>query len=51
MKVFYHNDMDGIISARIILEEMRKRNISFTEQDFVEMDYAKIFPIKSHTYG
>lgn len=45
MKVFYHNDMDGIVSARIILEEMRKRKVDFTEQDFIEMDYAKIFPL------
>lgn len=45
MKVFYHNDMDGIISARIILEEMRKRNVDFTKQDFIEMDYAKAFPL------
>lgn len=45
MKVFYHNDMDGIVSARIILEIMRERKVEFVNEDFIEMDYAKSFPI------
>lgn len=45
MKVFYHNDMDGIVSARIILNHLRTQNISFKNEDFIEMDYSKEFPL------
>lgn len=45
MKVFYHNDMDGIISARIILKVLRHRQEDFTKEDFIEMDYNKQFPL------
>ena len=45
MKVFYHNDMDGIVSARIILQAMRQRKEEINGEDYIEMDYAKPFPI------
>ena len=45
MKVFYHNDMDGIVSARIILNHLRTQNIPFNNEDFIEMDYNKEFPL------
>ena len=45
MKVFYHNDMDGIVSARIILNHLRTQNIPFKNEDFIEMDYSKEFPL------
>ena len=45
MKIFYHNDMDGIVSARIIIKEMRKRKKQLDSNDVIEMDYTKIFPL------
>ena len=45
MKVFYHNDMDGIVSARVILNKMRERKKEFLQEDFIKMDYSKKFPL------
>jgi oligoribonuclease NrnB/cAMP/cGMP phosphodiesterase (DHH superfamily) len=45
MKIFYHNDMDGIVSARIILQAMRHRKEEINGEDYIEMDYAKEFPL------
>ena len=45
MKIFYHNDMDGIVSARIIIKEMRKRKKQLDSNDVIEMDYTKILPL------
>lgn len=45
MKVFYHNDMDGITAARVILTHMRNQGKKPREKDFIKMDYAKEFPI------
>lgn len=45
MKVFYHNDMDGIVSARIILQAMRQRKEEINSEDYIEMDYSKEFPL------
>lgn len=45
MKVFYHNDMDGIVSARIILDNFIVQGKEFQEEDFIEMDYNKQFPL------
>lgn len=45
MKIFYHNDMDGIVSARIILNHLRTQKIPFKNEDFIEMDYSKEFPL------
>lgn len=45
MKVFYHNDMDGIVSAQIILQAMRQRKEKINGEDYIEMDYNKEFPL------
>lgn len=51
MKVFYHNDMDGIVSARIILNHLRAQKIPFKNEDFIEMDYNKKFPLEEIEKG
>lgn len=46
MKVFYHNDMDGIVSAQIILDFMTDvESKECKEEDFIKMDYTKKFPL------
>ena len=45
MKVFYHNDMDGICSARVILNFLRGQKKEYNEEDFISMDYTKDFPL------
>ena len=45
MKVFYHNDMDGIVSARVILDDFITQGKEFQKEDFIEMDYNKQFPL------
>lgn len=44
MKIFYHNDMDGIVSAKIILDIMEIRT-NISEKDFFAMDYTTEFPL------
>ena len=47
--IFHHNDMDGIVSARIILNHLRAQKIPFKNEDFIEMDYNKKFGIIPQT--
>lgn len=44
MKIFYHNDMDGIVSAHIIYNNVKKLH-NVNSEDFIEMDYKKTFPL------
>jgi oligoribonuclease NrnB/cAMP/cGMP phosphodiesterase (DHH superfamily) len=51
VKVFYHNDPDGWCSAYWVRKHLENEGISFTESDFIEMNYDKEFPWEILTSG
>jgi len=44
MKCFYHNDMDGICAASVVLNYEEKHGYAFSKKDFFEVDYTKPLP-------
>lgn len=47
MKIFYHNDMDGILSARAIIEMLKLEGKTAEKENVIAMDYTKDFPLGS----
>lgn len=46
IRVYHHNDADGLASAFLIAKECVKKN---KEYELIEMDYSKSFPIENIT--
>jgi len=51
VKVFYHNDPDGWCSAYWVRKHLESEGIPFTNEDLIEMNYDKKFPMNKVQCG
>lgn len=51
VKIFYHNDPDGCCSAFWVRKYLEDNEISFNDEDFIEMNYDKVFPFEKVENG